>query len=194
MQELSQITLDTILKELYARDSGKTDRKQVAIVLDAANSEIASTSKFARNTKYLYQNSTFSTTLLFISLEQKKNIQCLIAVKYLLLVLQYNAFAADKISVILFNLDNLEENTVYSKQEIEKTICSLTTLQKSILFFFSDSKEISIEETGADVLAVKIEFDQLEEFSLAINLDTHYFFNSKTALFISGLPRYILIS
>lgn len=193
MQELPQVTLDTTLGELYARGSGEVDGRRIAMVLCAANSEIAPTSTLARNTKYLYQDSTFSTTPIITSLEQEKDIQRLVAVKYLSLVPQHDAFAAGKMPVILFNLDNFEGNTAHSKQEAEKTICSLTTLQRPTLFFFPGPKEISMEEIGVDVLAAKMEFDQLEGFPLAVDLDTHYFLNSKAALCTSGLPRYVLM-
>ena len=51
MQEFPQITLDTTLAELYSRD-GPLD----------GHGELAPTSRFARNTKFLYQDSTFSKT------------------------------------------------------------------------------------------------------------------------------------
>lgn len=62
MQKLPQVTLDTTLGELYARSSAEVDARQIAMVLAVANSEIAPTSRLTRNTKYLYQDSTFSTT------------------------------------------------------------------------------------------------------------------------------------
>ncbi len=60
MQELPLVTLDTTLGELYARGSGEVDERRIAMVLCAANSEIAPTSWLPRNTKYLYQDSTES--------------------------------------------------------------------------------------------------------------------------------------
>lgn len=48
-----------------------------------------------------------------------------------------------------------------------------------------------MDEIGADLLATKTEFDELEGFPLAVDLDTHYFLNSKAALCNSGLPRYV---
>lgn len=194
MQELPQVTLDTTLGELYARGSDEADGRRIAMVLCAANSVIAPTSSLARNTKYLYQDSTFSTIPKSTSLEQEKEIQCAVAVKYLSLVPQHDAFAAGKMPVILFNLDNVEGNTAHSKEEAEKTICSLTTPQRPTLLFFPGPKQISMEEIDADLLAAKMELDQLEGYPLAIDLDTHYFLNSKAALCTSGLPRYVEMS
>ena len=111
------------------------------MALCAANSEIASTSRFARNTKYLYQDSTFSTKSKPTFFEELKDIQHAVAVKYLSLVPQHDAFAAGKMPVILFNLDNSEGNTAHSKQETEKTMYSLTTLQRPAPVFFPSLKK-----------------------------------------------------
>ncbi len=193
MQELPLVTLDTTLGELYARGSGEVDERRIAMVLCAANSEIAPTSRLPRNTKYLYQDSTFSTQPKFTSLEQEKDIQRAVAVKYLSLVPQHDAFAAGKMPVVLFNLDDSEGNAARSKQEAEKTMCSLTTLQRPSLIFLPNPEQISMAKIGADLLAAKMEFDQLEGFPLVVDLDTHYFLNSKAALCTSGLPTYVVM-
>ena len=192
MQGLPQITLDTTLGELYAQGGREGDERRIAMVLCAANSEIAPTSRLARNTKYLYQDSSFSTTPKYISFEQQKDIQRAVAVKYLSLIPQHDAFAAGNMPVILFNLDSSEGNTARSKEEAEKTMCSLTTLQRPTILFFPNPKQISMEENGLDLLAAKMELDELEGFPLAVDLDTHYFLNSKAALCTSGLPRYVI--
>jgi hypothetical protein len=194
MQELPLVTLDTTLGELYARGSGEVDERRIAMVLCAANSEIAPTSRLPRNTKYLYQDSTFSTKPKVTSLEQEKDIQRAVAVKYLSLVPQHDAFAAGKMPVLLFNLDDSEGNAARSKQEAEKTMCSLTTLQRPSLIFLPNPEQISMAKIGADLLAAKMEFDQLEGFPLVVDLDTHYFLNSKAALCTSGLPTYVVMS
>lgn len=163
------------------------------MVLCAANSEIAPTSRLARNTKYLYQDSTFSTTPKSPSLDQERDIQRAVAVENLSLVPQHDAFAAGKMPVVLFNLDNLDDNTAHSKQEAEKTICSLTTHQRPTLIFLPSPEQTSIKEIGVDPLATKMELDNLEGFPLAVDLDTHYFLNLKAALCNSGLPRYVVV-
>ena len=170
MEELSQVTLDTTLAELCARGSGEDHERRIAMALCAANSEIAPTSRLARNTKYLYQDSTFSTKSKFISFKEVNDIQHAVAVKYLSLVPPHDAFAAGKMPVILFNLDNSEGDTAHSKQEAEKTIYSLIILQRPTLVFLPSPKQISVEEIGVDLLAAKMELDQLEGFSLAIDL------------------------
>ena len=97
-----------------------------------------------------------------------------VAVRYLSFVPQHGAFAAGNISVVLFNVDTSEGNTVHSKQEAEEIICSLTTIQRPTLVLFPSPEQRSIEVIGADLLAAKRDFDQLERFSLAVDLDTHY--------------------
>ena len=96
--------------------------------------------------------------------------------------------------VILFNVDNTEGNTARSKQEAEKTIRSLTKPQRPSLIFLPNPEQISMAEIGADLLATKMEFDQLEGFPLVVDPDTHYFLNTKAALCTSGLPTYVIMS
>ena len=140
MQRLPQVTLDTTLKELYTRDSGKANESRIAMVLCSANSEIAPTSGLVRNIKYLYQDSTFSTKPKVTSLEQDKDIQRSVAVKYLSLLPQYDAFITGRMPVVLFNVDDSEGNTVRSKQEAERIVLSLTTIQRPTLVFFSSAE------------------------------------------------------
>lgn len=48
-----------------------------------------------------------------------------------------------------------------------------------------------MKENGINRLATKMQFDELEGLALTLDLDTHYFLNSKAALCKSGLPRYV---
>ena len=191
MQTLPQVTLDTTLAELYACDSSEGHGKKIALVLCAANSEISPTIQLARNSKYLYQDSTFSTTPEHVSIEKHKEIQRIVGIKYLSLVPQHDAFVAGKMPVILFDPDAVGKNTSYSKHQVEKTMDSLTTQQRPTILFFSSPKQILMEENGIDLLSAKMEFDEFEGFPMTVDLETHYFMNSKAAIFSSGLPRYV---
>ena len=188
MQDLPQVTLDTTLAELYSRDGPVDSHGQLALLLCAANSEVAPTSKLARNTKFLYQDSTFSNTPENIAPQQQEEIEKSVAVKYLSLVPQHDAFAAGNMPVILFDSDSSEKAVDHSKEEAERTISSLTATQRPKLLFFSDPTQISMKENGISRLATKMEFDEVEGLPLALDLDTHYFLNSKAALCSSGLP------
>ncbi|KAL8771409.1 MAG: hypothetical protein Q9209_003077 [Squamulea sp. 1 TL-2023] len=186
---MPQVTLDATLEKLYGRDSSYGPQGQIALVLCAASSEIAPTSRLLRNTKYLYQDSTFSSTPQHISSEEHDKLQRIVAIKYLSLVPQHDAFAAGKMPVILFDPQNSGKRTIGAKEEAEKTMNSLIAEQRPSLLFFPGPGEISMEENSIDLLAAKMELDELERFPLAIDLDTHYFLNSKAALCTSGLPR-----
>ena len=152
------------------------------MVLCAADSEIAPTSRLVWSTRYLYQDSTLSTQTKVTLLEQDKDMQRSVAVKYLSLVPQHDAFAAGKMPVVLFNVDDTEGNTARSKQEAEEIICSLIKIQRPTLVLFPSPKEMSMEVIGADLLAAKMEFDQSERFPLAVDLDTHYFSQSESCI------------
>ena len=188
MPELPQVTLDTTLAELYNRDGPVDNDDQLALLLCAANSEVAPTSKLARNTKFLYQDSTFSNTPDKIAPQKQEEIEKSVAVKYLSLVPQHDAFAAGNMPVILFDSDSSEKAVDHSKEEAERTMSSLTASQRPKLLFFSDPTQISMKEHGISRLATKMEFDDVEGLPLALDLDTHYFLNSKAALSSSGLP------
>lgn len=90
--------------------------------------------------------------------------------------------------VILFALDDSTRQISHSQEEAEETMERLTPEQRPRLLFFQDPAHISLEEHGIDLLAPKMDLDGLENFPLTIDLETHYFLNSKAALFTSGLP------
>lgn len=137
MKENLQITLDTTLAELYNRD-GPVDNHGLALLLCVANSEVAPTSKFARNMKFLFQDSTFSNTPENISPRQREELQQTVAVKYLSLVPQRDAFAAGNMPVILFDSSSSGIAFDHSKEQAERTISSLTAVQRPKLLFFSN--------------------------------------------------------
>ena len=188
MQNIPSVTLDTTLADLYRNggESGSTDR--VALVLSAANSEIDLSAHIPRNRKYLYQDSTFSTTPKMLPSRDYEELQRHAAVKYLSLVPQHDAFASGKMPVILFKLDNLEAEKDLSLKEATATVSVLSPVQRPRLLFFDSPAQISLKENGIDILAVKMELDDLERFPVTLNLETHYFLNSKAALWTSGLP------
>ena len=68
---------------------------------------------------------------------------------------------------------------------------TLVEEQRPNMLFFAGPGEISMVANGIDLLVPKMELDELEGFPLAIDLDTHYFINTKAALCTSGLPRYV---
>lgn len=90
--------------------------------------------------------------------------------------------------VILFTLDDSEQQTSHSQEEAEETMATLTPAQRPRLLFFRDPAKISLEEHGIDLLAPKMDLDGLDAFPFTIDQEAHYFLNSKAGLFASGLP------
>ncbi|KAL8653801.1 MAG: hypothetical protein Q9210_001883 [Variospora velana] len=185
---MPQIKLDTTLKELYDQNGSYGPQGQIAMVLCAASSEIAPTSKLVRNSKYLYQDSTFGSTSLHISSEEHEKLRRAVAIKYLSLVPQHDAFAAGNMSVILFDPHGSAKHTARGKKEADNTMRTLVEEQRPNMLFFAGPGEISMVANGIDLLIAKMELDELEGFPLAIDPDTHYFLNTKAALCASGLP------
>ncbi|KAI4120810.1 MAG: hypothetical protein LQ338_006749 [Usnochroma carphineum] len=190
MVRMADISLDTTLAELYDTDSSYDGHQRIGLVLCAASSELAPTSKLARNTKFLYQDSAFISTPEALPDQQYAELQRTVAIKYLSLVPQHDAFAAGNMSVLLFDPDGSDQSTARSKGEAETTISSLTAVQRPRMLFFAGPKQIKMAENGIDLLMAKMELDELEGLPLALRLDTHYYLNSKAALCESGLPRY----
>ena len=189
--QLPQVTLDTTLAELYNRDGFVDSSGQLALLLSVANSEVAPTPNLSRNTKYLYQDSIFSNTPENIAPKEQEELKQSVSARLLSLIPQRDAFAAGNMPVILFDSDRTEKDLGHSKEEAERTISSLTAAQRPKLLFFSDPTKISLNEYGVNRLATKTAFDGVEGLPLTLDLDTHYFLNSKAALCTSGLPRYV---
>ncbi|KAA6415437.1 MAG: hypothetical protein FRX48_00152 [Lasallia pustulata] len=188
MSKLPTITLDTTLAELYETGENPGSSDRIAMVLCATNSEIELSAGLARNTKYLYQDSIFSNGSEHLSPRDYDELQHHSAVKYLSLVPQRDAFASGNMGVILFTLDDSKEQTIHSREEAEKTMARLSPAQRPRLLFFRGPEDISLKKHGIDLLAPKLGLDGLEAFPLTLDLETHYFLNSKGALFASGLP------
>ena len=188
MQDIPSVTLDITLAELYKKSSEADSTDRIALVLSAANSEIDLSAHVPRNRKYIYQDSTFSTTPKELSSQNYEKLQRQAAVKYLSLVPQHDAFASGNMPVILFKLDNSDAEEGLSLEEATKTVSILSPTQRPRLLFFDGPTDISLKENDIDILAIKMELDDLERLPVILSLDTHYFLNSKAALCTSGLP------
>ncbi|KAL8756013.1 MAG: hypothetical protein Q9184_004635 [Pyrenodesmia sp. 2 TL-2023] len=188
---MPQVVLDTTLKELYDRDSSCGPHGQIALVQGFPSSEFARTSRIPRNAKYLYHDNTFTATPLDISSAERAELQRVQAVKFLSLIQQRDAFVAGNMPVILFEPQDSRKETARTEKEVGKTLKILVAEQRPSTIFVSSPKEIAMEANGIDLLAAKMDWDELEGFPSAIDLDTHYFLNSKAALCTSGLPRYV---
>lgn len=188
---MPQVVLDTTLKELYDRDSSSGPQGQIALVQGGPSSEFELTSRMPRNTKYLYHDNTFTTTPLNITSAERAKLQRAVALKFLSLIQQRDAFAAGNMPVILSECQDSRKETARTKKEVGRTMKTLVAEQRPRLIFVSSPKEIAMEANEIDLLATKLDWDELEGFPFATDPDTHYFLNSKAALCTSGLPRYV---
>lgn len=192
MQNLPEVELDITLAELYARDRAPGKDERVALVLSLTSSEVALTSTVARNTKFLYQEGAFNTTPEDTSAKRRKEIQHSKAIKYVSLIPLRDAFAAGNMPVILFDVENSEGNAAArSREEAENIRSTLKAHQRPEILFFPGPSQIAAKANRIDLLASKSVLDELEGSPLTLDLETHYFLNSKAALSTSGLPRYV---
>ncbi|KAL8822844.1 MAG: hypothetical protein Q9191_006431 [Dirinaria sp. TL-2023a] len=188
-QNLPEVELDITLADLYARERAPGKDERIALVLSFTSSEVAPTSAVARNTKFLYQENTFNTTPEDASTKRRKEIQHTMAIKYLSLTPRRDAFAAGNMPVILFDLENSEESaTARSRQEVENIRSTLKAQQRPEILFFPGPSQIATKANRIELLAVKAAIDEIEGSPVTLDLETHYFLNSKAALSTSGLP------
>ncbi|KAK1961542.1 solid-state culture-specific ATP-grasp domain-containing protein [Colletotrichum sublineola] len=194
MPDLPTITLDTTLADLYRRASPKNADKRIAQVLCGVNSCAELSANIPRNAKYLYQDTPFNTVPPDESCsrpeeeEQQQQQQQQLAVKYLSLIPQRDAFISGDTAVVLFHLDETDEQKAHDRREAERTISVLAEAQRPDLVFCAGPSAIPVKEAGIDMIAYKLVLDGLEGYDLVVPPDTHWFLNSKAALARSGLP------
>ncbi|TDZ41321.1 hypothetical protein CTRI78_v009766 [Colletotrichum trifolii] len=191
MVDLPTVTLDTTLADLYRRASPKNAHKRIAQILCGINSGSELSPNVPRNAKYLYQDSPFNSVPKENgsngrSVDKKQQQE--LAIKYLSLIPQRDAFISGDTAVILFNIDETEKQKLHDKREAERTISVLDKKQRPDLVFCPGPSKIPIKESGIDLIAYKLVLDGLEQYNLVVPPETHWFLNSKAALAHSGLP------
>ncbi|KAL0941981.1 uncharacterized protein CTRU02_204744 [Colletotrichum truncatum] len=191
MPDLPRVTLDTTLADLYRRASPRTANKRIAHIFCGINSASHLSANVPRNAKYLYQDSPFNsitTDEASDGTDRAKEQQKELAVKYLSLIPQRDAFISGDTAVVLFNIDETEKQKAHDKKEAAKTISVLSEKQRPNLIFCSGPSKIPIKEAGIDLISYKLVLDGLEDYNLVIPPEKHWFLNSKAALAQSGLP------
>lgn len=188
MPELPTITLDTTIAELYRRASPKHAAKRIGQVLCGVNSGMKLNPHFPRNVKFLYQDSPFNTLPHHQLTEDNHELQHCLAIKYLSLIPQREAFISGDTTVVLFNVDQSSEQIEHDKREAEKTTSVLQASQRPLLLFCPGPEHIPLQENNIDMVACKVVLDGLEGYPMTCDLETHWFLNSKEALACSGLP------
>ncbi|WYZ37987.1 hypothetical protein EsH8_II_001493 [Colletotrichum jinshuiense] len=190
MPNLPTITLDTTLADLYRRASPKHADKRIAQIFCGINSGCGLSANVPRNAKYIYQDSPFNAVPEDESSSKcgDKRLQQELAVKYLSLIPQRDAFISGDCPVIFFNIDDTDKQRAHDRREAESTVSVLAEHQRPSLVFCAGPSQIPVEEAGIDTIAYKIVLDGLDQHNVLIPPETHWFLNSKAALAGSGLP------
>lgn len=188
MPDLPTVTLDVTLAELYKSAGPKFRDKAIGQVLCGTNSSIKLSDDFPRNVKFLYQDTPFNTLPKDKLTEENTELQRSLAMKYLSLVPQREAFIAGDATVFLFNVDLSADQMNHDRQEVEKTTGILESSQRPRIVFCPSPDEIDLEKYKLDLLACKLVLDGLTKFPMTYDLERHWFLNSKEALARSGLP------
>ncbi|KAL9949648.1 hypothetical protein ACHAO5_000481 [Verticillium nonalfalfae] len=188
---LPTVKLDTTLADLYRQAAPRKKARRIAQVLCGVNSGLPLSAKFPRNTKYLYQDSPFNTITAKAPScpDEKAALTRELAMKYLSLIPQRDAFISGSAPVILFHIDHDDPAQVeHDRAEAEATVSVLAADQKPELVFCAGPADIPVQEKGIDAIAYKLMVDGLERYDLLVQPDVHWFVNSKDALAKSGLP------
>jgi len=186
--KLPTIKLDATLAELYKRASPKNANTRLGFVFCGVNSGLDLSPEFPRNTKFLYQDSPFNTIPRQELTTDNVELQRSLAMKYLSLIPQRDAFIAGRAPVVLFNVGHTPEKVAHDQREADATMSVLDPSQKPELVFCPGPASIPMSEYGIDKIAYKIVLDGLRDYPLTHDLETHWFLNSKAALALSGLP------
>ncbi|ROT39016.1 solid-state culture-specific ATP-grasp domain-containing protein [Sodiomyces alkalinus F11] len=189
---LPTITLDTTLSDLYRQACPKIAHRQVSQVLCGANSALEFSSHFPRNSKYLYQDSSFNTVGDDAPTTPHASalLQHDLAMKHLSLVPQRDAFISGNTSVVLFHLNDTPTQGSHDRAQAAATMDVLAADQRPRLVFCQGPYHIPAREAGIDLIAYKLVLDGLEsgDHDLLVDTDTQWRLNSKEALATSGLP------
>ncbi|RYP75778.1 hypothetical protein DL770_007345 [Monosporascus sp. CRB-9-2] len=187
--DLPTVTLDATLADLYRRASPKNAHKHIAQVTCPVNSAVQLSVNIPRNTKYLYQDSAFNE----VSGEHGPNTSSAesereLAMKYIALVPQRDAFLSGDTAVVLFTIDESQDQKVHCRREAERTFSVLPEKQRPNLVFCSGPAELPVKEKRIDLIVCKLVHDGLEGYDLLVPPETLWLINTKEALANSGLP------
>ncbi|KAK4674600.1 hypothetical protein QC763_122100 [Podospora pseudopauciseta] len=186
--DLPIIKLDTTLTELFRRASPQNASTRLGMVFCGVNSGVDLNPDFPRNTKYLYQDSPFNTVPRKELTRKNHDLRKSLAMKYLSLIPQRDAFIAGPSPVIMFNMNQSPATVAHDREEATTTLSVLDPSQRPNLVFCPGPSKIPMKEYGIDKITYKIVADGLESYPLTHSLETHWILNSKAGLARSGLP------
>ncbi|KAK5656591.1 hypothetical protein OQA88_4570 [Cercophora sp. LCS_1] len=171
------VKLTTTLSSLYRHASPKPPP---ALLFTPLPSALPLSSSLPGNTKYLYQDTPFNTLPPASLTPTNKPLIKSLSMKYLSLIPQRDAFIAGPTAPVLLFTTNSS-----AKREAERTFSVLDPSQRPNVIFCSGPDDIP---SHINKIAYKIALDGLEGRDLVVDLEKHWFLNSKVGLLESGLP------
>ena len=188
MVQLPRVKLDATLADFYNLSDPGNGRPAVGQVLCGTNSGVSLSEHFARNARYLYQDSAFNKTPKGQLNDSNNKLRRSLAIKYLSLVPQRDAFICGRSPVVLFDIHKSDGDVERDRRQAERTLLVLESNQRPSLIWCSGPGNIPAKKTNVRKLAYKVALDDLAKYPLAVDLEQHWYVNSKQALATSGLP------
>lgn len=187
-----RVNLDVTLAELYHMDDHEIDSSHAPVLVNAfPSSDLAMTSRYPRNTKYLYQDSENSKPW---SARDRIRLQRIMAIKLLSLLGQRYTFAAGNMPVVLFDPDVdvdacalRSSSGNHASAEALRTSSILPVHQRPRFRFIAGPEDLELDRPG-ELLAMAMPLDALDRLPHVIRPDIHYDLLSKACLAESGLP------
>ncbi|KAK3991263.1 hypothetical protein QBC44DRAFT_368306 [Cladorrhinum sp. PSN332] len=186
--KLPTIKLDKTLTELYRQANPEYEHIRLGMVFCGVNSALGINPDFPRNAKYPYQDSPFINEPKQKLTPKNKKLQKNLAIKYLSLLPQRDAFIAGRSPVIMFSKSRSPEQLSHDRREAETTLSVLEPSQRPEIIFCPGPSRIPMSKHHMDKLTYKVSVDSLAKYPLTHDLDTHWILNSKAGLARSGLP------
>lgn len=193
MGELPTIKLDTTLCELYSNAGLKFDHQHLGHIHSGLTSACDLTDNFPLNKRSVYLDSSLHASISEAPTDDAKRS---LAIKMLSLVPQRDGFISGRSKVICFHTGSSSGNK--DMEEFSKTTCVLENKQRPEPLFCNGPGEIAeiasrhnISSLSAKVLPDGlVEAIQVPNSSLhsLVDIDEHWYLNSKVGLARSGLP------
>ena len=195
MVDLPTVTLDITLTDLYKKASPRYADRRIAHVFCGVTSALALTPNFPRNRKYVYQDGAFNNVAPEDVTEETRQS---LAVKFLSLVPQRDAFIAGNTPVIFFHTGISPEQRAHDIAEASETLKVVEAGQKPEAVFCNGPSDVAsaAKRHGFDLVTSKIIVDGVAEAGSSsdgtlkplVDLDALWLVNSKEGLAKSGLP------
>lgn len=187
--QLPTIKLDTTLTDLFKLARPRSAHRQLAYIHGVTHCSVGLIPCVQRNTKFLYQDGCFVETPQKDLTDKNTTLRDSLVAKFLNVIPQRDAFITGDSTVLFFGASTDMNNMTHDKHEVQSTMAVLDQSQKPRLVYCPGPSEIPF--AGIDMIAgYKVAFDGLESSSdyLTVDLEKHWFLNSKGALAGSGLP------